>query len=74
MINPVINPVYCRQLEDKSGFAVCQGIVRWGMTQWSDELGMRVFGYTLDPKWETCLGVGKTREAAWNDYHSKKAA
>jgi len=53
-----MNPVYCRQLEDKSGYGVFQGIIRHS----------KAHGPVLDEKWELCLGVGKTARAAWKDY------
>jgi hypothetical protein len=55
----MLNPIYCRQLEDKSGFGVFQGIVHWSKY---------LFAEVLDEKWETCLGVGSSRAKAWKDY------
>ncbi len=58
----MLNPVYCRQLEDHSGFGIFQGIVKW-----SKHLSAEV----LDEKWEVCLGLGSTRKAAWKDYRNQ---
>lgn len=58
----MLNPVYCRQLEDNSGFGVFQGIVGW-----SKGLARRV----LDEKWESCLGLGSSPEEAWEDYRTR---
>jgi hypothetical protein len=55
----MLNPVYCRQLEDKSGFGVFQGIVHY-----SKGLGKNI----LDERWETCLALGSSRENAWKNY------
>ncbi len=53
--------VYCRKLEDNSGFGVFERILRW-----SKSLARMV----QDEKWELCLGVGGTRTAAWADYRA----
>lgn len=56
--------VYCRKLEDGSGFVVCfGGILR------TNEYGI----FPVLPKWEEVLGLGKTRKEAWADYRSRKA-
>lgn len=59
----MINPVYCRQLEDKSGFGVFQGIAHW-----SNHLYRKI----LNEKWETCLGLGSSKEEAWEDYRTRE--
>jgi hypothetical protein len=60
----MLNFVYCRQLEDKSGFGVFLGTARNNRA--SDPLhGGR-------GRWEQCVGVGKTQAAAWKDYRTRK--
>jgi hypothetical protein len=51
--------VYCRKLEDNSGFAVCQRIVGYNNTSGKS---------WIVEKWELCLGLGSTREGAWKEY------
>jgi len=59
----MLNPVYCRQLEDKSGFGVFQGIVGWSKG---------LLREVRDDRWERCKGLGSTREEAWEDYRNRK--
>jgi len=59
----MLNFVYCRQLEDKSGFGVMQRIVLWRK---NPPIAV------LDEKWERVLGVGKSTAAAWKDYWAHK--
>jgi hypothetical protein len=58
----MLNPVYCRQLEDGSGFGVFQGILHWSK---------RLFREVLDERWESCLGLGQSRVEAWKDYRTR---
>lgn len=53
--------VYCRKLEDGSGFVVCFGSKL--------PAGPPVGGRN---KWEEVLGSGKTAKEAWADYRSRK--
>lgn len=53
-------PVYCRQLEDKSGFGVFVGTAK------ENQAG------PARPRWEQCAGVGSTRKEAWADYYKSK--
>ena len=60
----ISNPVYCRQLEDKSGFGVFAGTAKENMAA-SPNRGGR-------DRWEQCVGVGSTRAEAWKDYRTRK--
>lgn len=55
--------VYCRKLEDDSGFGVFQRKVAYSVAA-----GHKV----EDHKWEMCLGVGSTQKEAWEDYQARK--
>lgn len=59
----MLNPVYCRRLEDNSGFGVFQGIKHWAK---------HLCAWVLDERWETCLGVGRSAVEAWEDYRTQK--
>ena len=50
--------VYCRELEDHSGFVVCFGGF---LPSGSSPIGGR-------NRWEKVLGLGGTRREAWKDY------
>ena len=52
----MLNPVYCRKLEDNSGFGVFLGTAK------ENQAGPG------RPRWEQCVGVGRTRKEAWADY------
>ena len=54
--------VYCRELEDKSGFVVCFGGF---LPPYPAPLGGR-------NRWEEVLGLGSTRKEAWQDYSTRK--
>jgi len=58
--------VYCRQLEDKSGFGVFVGTAKENRAAAPNRGGR--------PRWEQCVGVGITRRAAWKDYKSHNEA
>jgi hypothetical protein len=60
----MLNPVYCRRLEDSSGFGVFQRIV---LRRKNSSIAV------LDEKWETVLGLGETRAEAWKDYRNGKS-
>ena len=51
--------VYCRQLEDGSGFGVFVGTLK--------ENTLPAYAGGRE-RWEQCVGVGSTRAAAWADY------
>jgi hypothetical protein len=59
----MLNPVYCRRLEDQSGWGVFQRIIRWAI---------HLSANILDEKWEVCLGLGNSRAEAWSDYRNRK--
>lgn len=54
--------VYCRELEDKSGFVVCYGSF---LPSYPAPIAGR-------DKWEKVLGLGDTRKEAWEDYGNRK--
>lgn len=53
--------VYCRELEDHSGFAVCFG----------GFLPPEPAPVAGRNRWEEVLGLGSTREEAWADYRNR---
>jgi len=57
-------PVYCRQLEDGSGFGVFEG------TKKENTLPQGLHGGR--EKWELCVGFGRTKEEAEADYQKRK--
>ena len=75
----MLNPVYCRRLEDQSGWGVFRGIIRWAI-HLSAKCRCRcpvphvpiVKPDILDEKWEVCLGLGNSRAGAWSDYRNRK--
>ena len=60
--------VYCRKLEDDSGFIVAQPIVR--QTSFH-VVGPREF---ICDKWEKVAGLGRTRKEAQEDYKRRNQA
>ena len=61
----MLNSVYCRRLEDSSGFGVFRRIVTW-----SSFLSKPL----IDANWELCLCLGSTKNAAWENYQALKEA
>jgi hypothetical protein len=56
--------VYCRRLEDGSGFGVFVGTLK--------ENTLPAFPVAGRERWEPCAGVGSTRAEAWADYRASK--
>lgn len=56
--------VYCRRLEDNSGFGIFVGTRKENMAAAIHQGGR--------DRWEQCVGVGSTRSAAWADYREHK--
>lgn len=54
--------VYCRSLEDNSGFVVCFG----------GFLPPKPYSIGGRDRWEQVLGIGSTRKEAWTDYRRMK--
>lgn len=60
----MFNSVYCRELEDKSGFAVFEGTAKGNRAAERNHGGR--------DRWEKCVGLGGTREEAWKDYRTRR--
>jgi hypothetical protein len=58
--------VYCRQLEDGSGFGVFVGTLN------KNTLPAFPAPVAGRDRWEECVGVGGTRVAAWADYRARE--
>jgi len=55
-----IKKAYCRELEDHSGFVVCEGSYEENTLPLEGADGGR-------DRWEKVLGLGNTPEEAWED-------